>query len=145
MPKLCPMTPREMKGHKTHSFQIIPQDPGPQSTKPFVLSRTAANGNSSVCEKCLEQLWKWKHMAPLSSPTQGAHMEGTIWPSLECTGHWNTVSSKDTSDLGEWAQNKGRMSTEQYKNGYILSSEPTVGWIVLKQWGLSNSPPHKLT
>lgn len=55
MPKLCPMTPTEIKGHKTHSFQIIPQDPGPQSTKPFVLSRTAIKGNSSVCEKSLER------------------------------------------------------------------------------------------
>lgn len=30
--------------------------------------------------------------------------------------------------------------TEQYKNGYILSSETTVGCEVLKQWGLSKAP-----
>lgn len=47
-------------------------------------------------------------MTLLSSPMQGAHMRGTTWYSLECTGHRNTVSSKDTSDLEEKNEHRAR-------------------------------------
>lgn len=78
--------------------------------------------------QCVKKLWsklcKWKHMAGLSSLMQGAHMEGTAWSSLECTGHWNTVSSKDTAALKEknehraregWGQNNVKMATSSHQ------------------------------